>query len=127
MSIILFDSRPNTGKMRRRPWKFLLFPLVAAGIALLLGGVVQYLWNAILPAVIGVGALTFWQALGLLVLCRLLFGGFGGRGKGGWGGRHSSGPPAHLRQRWMQMSDEERSQFREEWRQRCRPRRRDEK
>ncbi len=93
----------------------------------LLGSVVQYLWNNILPAVIGVGMLSFWQAVGLLVLCRILFGGFrGGRGgswdKGPWRGA----PPRQMRERWMQMSEEERTRFKEEWRQRCRPRGRQE-
>lgn len=120
----MFNSQPNGGKMRRRPWKFLFFPLIAAGVVLLLGTVVQYLWNAILPAAVGVATLTFWQAVGLLVLCRLLFGGFGGRG-GGWGGHQRGGPPARLRERWMHMSEEERIRFREEWKQRCRPRGRD--
>lgn len=115
----MFNSQPNGGKIRH-PWKYLFFPLIAAGVVLLLGTVVQYLWNTILPAAIGVGTLTFWHAVGLLVLCRLLFGGFGGRG-GGWRG----GPAARMRERWMKMSEEERVRFREEWKQRCRPRGRD--
>ena len=118
----MFNGRPNTGNMRRRPWKFLLIPFAVAGMVFLLGTVVQYLWNNILTPVAGVGALSFWQAVGLLVLCRLLFGGFGGGRRGGWGGRHRGGPPAHLQERWMQMSDEERARFQEEWKQRCRPR-----
>ena len=119
----MFDKHPNAGNMRRRPWKFLLIPFGIAAMILLLGGAIQYLWNNILTPVLGVGALTFWQAAGLLVLCRLLFGGFhGGRG---WGGRHRGGPPPHLRERWMQMSDEERQRFQEEWQQRCRPKRRE--
>jgi len=120
----MFNGRPDNGNMRRRrPWRFLLIPLGVAAMVFLLGGVVQYLWNNILPAVLGVGMLSFWQAVGLLVLCRLLFGGFrGGRG-GGWGeGRRRGGPPK-MRERWMQMSEEERIRFQEEWRQRCRPRR----
>lgn len=121
----MFDQRPNNGNMRRRPWKFLLIPFGVAGMLLLLGGVVQYLWNNILPPVIGVGALTFWQAVGLLVLCRLLFGGFRGGQRGGWGSRRRGGPPAQMRERWMNMSEEERTRFQEEWRQRCRPRGRD--
>ena len=121
----MFDDQPNLGRMRRRPWKFLLIPFGIAGMVLLLGGTVQYLWNYILPPVIGVGALTFWQAVGLLVLCRLLFGGFGGGRRGGWDGRRRGGPPA-MRERWMNMNEEERARFKEEWRQRCRPDRREE-
>lgn len=120
----MFNGHPNAGNLRRRPWKFLLFPLLAAGVVFLAGTAVQYLWNAILPAVTGVRALTFWQAVGLLVLCRLLFGGFRG-GSANWRGRHRGGSP-RMRERWMQMSEEERARFKEEWRQRCRPRKRGE-
>jgi hypothetical protein len=47
--------------------------LAGAGIALLAGGVVTYLWNAILPEALGVRPLTFLQGVGLLILSRLLF------------------------------------------------------
>ncbi len=59
---------------------------IAIGIALLfgfmafilLGGiVVQWLWNWLLPDICGLRRVTFWEALGLLALCRILFGGFG--------------------------------------------------
>lgn len=56
-------------------------PLAIAGLALFIaigGQVVMYLWNAILPELFGWKTITFWQALGLLALCRILFGGFGG-------------------------------------------------
>ncbi len=56
--------------------------LVAAAA---LAGVVMLLWNAVMPAVLaGARVMDYWQALGLLVLCRILFGGF--RGGGGWHG-----------------------------------------
>lgn len=63
-------------------------PLAIVGIAVFaaLGGwVVQHLWNWLLPALFGWPAVTFWQALGLLALCRILFGGFGR-------GMHHAGP-----------------------------------
>jgi len=55
-------------------------PLAIAGLAafIALGGfVVQLLWNGLLPPLFGWREVTFWQALGLLALCRILFGGFG--------------------------------------------------
>ena len=71
--------------------------LIALGIAgviaitlfIFLGGtVVQLLWNWLMPPLFGWRELTFWQALGMLALCRILFGGLGGRGrrKGMWRG-----------------------------------------
>lgn len=68
----------------RRKWMFFA-PAAVLGIAALaaLGGeAVKVLWNAILPALFGWPAVTFWQALGLLVLCRILFGGIGRHGGG---------------------------------------------
>ncbi len=93
--------------------KGFFFLLIGAAVALLLAAVVQMLWNAILPAVMAVQPLTYGQALGLLVLCRILFGGFGFRGA--WRG----GPPRHFREKWMQMDDAERAQFKEAWKRRC--------
>ena len=83
---------------------------------LIFGFVVMSLWNNILPAVTGVKAITFLQALGILVLSKILFGGFGGRG-GRWRGN-----PAwkeKMKQRWDKMTPEEREKFKSEWKSRC--------
>lgn len=64
--------------------KFIFFIPVVAAIAAALGYIVMFLWNWILPEVVHAGRLNFWQALGLLVLCRLLFGNFN---KGGGNNR----------------------------------------
>jgi hypothetical protein len=45
--------------------------------------VVMLLWNALIPSIIGWSAINYWQAAGLLVLSRLLLGGFGRFGKFG--------------------------------------------
>lgn len=63
----------------RKKWIFIA-PLALAGMVLFafLGGtIVKLLWNALLPPLFGLPVVTFWQALGLLVLCRILFGGHG--------------------------------------------------
>ena len=68
----------------RRKW-FFIAPLAIAGMTLFIfagGEVVKLLWNSLLPPLFGVPAVTFWQALGVLVLCRILFGGFGRHGGG---------------------------------------------
>lgn len=63
----------------RRKW-VLIVPAALAGMALFAfagGEVVRLLWNWLLPPLFGVREVTFWEALGLLALCRILFGGFG--------------------------------------------------
>jgi hypothetical protein len=71
--------------------RFGMFPLMALAAALVLGAAVRWLWNAILPALLNVNPISYWQAVGLLVLCRILFGNFGGR-PGGFGA-----PPRWIR------------------------------
>jgi len=84
--------------------KILLMVLVATTV---FGFVVMELWNALMPQIFGLRALTFWQALGLLLLAKLLFGGFH---------RHSGGPARwrhRMKERWEQMTPEERDRFRQ--------------
>lgn len=80
--------------------------LAAAGI-LGITYLVMVLWNAILPNLIHVGQLGYWQALGLLVLCKILFGGF----------KMNGGPGRGKGQRWKakfeNMSHEEREEFKQ--------------
>ncbi len=102
--------------------RFWLFPFWAVAAALVLGGVVKFLWNAILPPLVGVAEISFWQAVGLLILCRILFGNFGRGPMGGpsrWkNGEHFRGGP-QWREKWTAMSEEERAKLKEEWRKRC--------
>jgi len=93
--------------------KFFFFLPVIALIATVLGFIVMYLWNWILPEVTHAGPLNFWQALGLLILCRLLFGNFN---KGGGGFREKAGK---MRSKWRSMDEEERIKFKEEYKRWC--------
>jgi len=80
--------------------------IVLAAVAVL-GGLVMLLWNAIVPGLFaGARPIEYLEALGLLVLSRILFGGF--RGHGGWHGHR------HWRHegRWGAMTSEERERFR---------------
>src|SRR5580765_5540508 len=103
----------------RRRIRFPFFPLIPIAAALLFGFIVMLLWNAILPKVMNAAPLNYWQAVGLLVLCRILFGSFKGKpqfeSRSGWRG----GPP--WRRKWAGMSDEEKTKFRQEWKRRCGP------
>lgn len=101
--------------MRRRS-RFFFFPLFLLAGLLLLGWVVMLLWNAVIPAVFpSVKTLQYGQAVGLLLLCRILVGSFRGRPPGGPG--MSNRPP--WRERWSSMNEEERARFREAWKNRC--------
>jgi hypothetical protein len=83
------------------------------------GELVKLLWNWLAPELFGFRQVTFWQALGLLALCRILFGGFG------LGGGHRSGPRRRMEgrirervgermnERWEQMTPEERERIRQ--------------
>jgi hypothetical protein len=76
---------------------------------------VLWLWNHLMPAIFGLHAITFWQALGLLVLSKILFGGFRGRPGFAMHWRH------RMMERWEQMTHEEREKFRAGMRGGCGP------
>lgn len=81
----------------------------------LLGVVVMLLWNWVMPPIFpGVAEIGFWRALGLLVLCRVLFGGFRGR-HGGWHEKRR-----FMQARWEAMTPEERERCQRRGRLFCR-------
>jgi hypothetical protein len=87
-------------------WKALNIAVIVIVAINVFGFAIMQLWNWLMPAIFGLKAITFVQALGLLVLSKILFGGFhrhgGGRGwkRGQWDAR------------WAAMSEEEREKFR---------------
>ena len=90
----------------------LKFMLLGAVAVTLFSGVVMGLWNWLMPVIFGWRVITFWQALGLLVLSRILFGRVGGPRRGmHW--RH------RMMERWSQMTPEEREKFMEGMKGRC--------
>lgn len=82
------------------------FLAVAAGFS----AVVMLLWNWLMPAIFGLVTINFWQALGILVLARILFGSFGGK-KMGMGGMmpHNHHNPMH--DKWKKMTPEQQKEF----------------
>src|SRR4030088_1238015 len=127
--ICVGDCKPFTTKSRKheglnmRPrWKKMIYiaPLAIVGIFVFIavgGEIVLQLWNWLLPPLFGWRQITFWQALGMLALCRILFGGFGCHG----------GHRSNVRRRradlmagrWEAMTPEERERLREVMRERC--------
>lgn len=102
------------GKRSKKFWIFaaIFGPLAIAAGVFIFGSVVMWLWNAILPGLFGISTISFWQALGILVLSKILFGGFGGHHRHGHGSRHNS-------ERWMHLNPEEREKMKSAWRSRC--------
>src|SRR5262245_5385800 len=109
----------------RKYWP-LFIPLVLVGFAVFIfigGGIVMLLWNWLGP-LFSLPQLTFWQALGMLAICRILFGGFGMGGGhsshgGKWDGRKWDRWVDRFAERWHGMSPEEREIFRQRVRERC--------
>jgi hypothetical protein len=85
-------------------WHIVLVLAAVAGFS----AIVMLLWNFTIPGISGLACINFWQALGLLVLCRLLFGGIGGKfWRIGWL-KHHHNP---IREKWLRMTPEERKEF----------------
>ncbi len=99
---------------KRRKKLIWIAPAAIAGMAVFawIGGeVVMHLWNWLAPELFGLRTITFWQALGLLALGRILFGGCG------VGGGVRSNVRRRMRERmserWEHMTPEERDRFRQ--------------
>jgi hypothetical protein len=93
---------------------FFLIPPAIVLFVVVIGEIVMHLWNWLLPPLFGWHTIGFWQALGLLLLSRILLGGFGGHG--GPGGRRR-----RMQERWDKMTPEEREKFRQGMKGRCGP------
>ena len=96
-------------------WRGLKFVSFVVLVALALSFVVMSLWNWLMPGLFGVRLVSFWQALGLLVLSKILLGGFRSRPGGQMHWRR------RMMERWEQMTPEEREKFRQGMRHRCGP------
>ena len=93
--------------IRRAP--FFVLMATAGVIAFVI--IVMLLWNALMPVLFHLPVITFWQALGLLVLSKILFSSWRGGPRPHWRNK--------ARQKWMDMTPEERERFKEEWGRRC--------
>jgi hypothetical protein len=111
--------RSHEGLKARRKKLLWVAPAAILGIALFafLGGeIVRLLWNWLAPDLFGWREITFWQAFGLLALCRILFGshGFHVRPR-----RMADRFADRMTERWAEMSPEERERLRQSIRGRC--------
>lgn len=103
--------------MRKR-WMLmiLLVPIVAFAIVY----VVTTLWNCLIPVLFNGPAITYLQALGLLILSKIFFGGVGGRK---WGCGCHCGEGGYwknkMHSRMEGMTPEEKEKFKQAFKNRC--------
>jgi hypothetical protein len=88
-----------------RMWKGIKIGMFAVAGSVVLGLALKGLWNWLMPGIFHLGTITFWQALGLLILSKILFGGFHRHagGRRGW--------KRHREERWAGMTAAERERF----------------
>lgn len=86
--------------------KAIFIPVFIVGGLALLSAVVMLLWNALMPQIFNLPEIGFWQALGLFILSKLLFGGLPHKHK-----HH----PHISHKRWDSLSEEEKEKMREQW------------
>jgi hypothetical protein len=51
--------------------------VTAIAFAFVFGYVVELLWNWLMPEIFGLKTITYWQGFGIVILCKIIFGGFG--------------------------------------------------
>jgi hypothetical protein len=109
-----------------RALRVVKFVMMFAVMCLVVGYVTERLWNWLVPSIFHLRVITYWEAVGLLVLSKILLGGGVHRHGGGRGGRHWKERRAwkkRMKMRWQTMSPEERERFRgamkERWGGRC--------
>mgnify|MGYP000126246100 FL=1 len=92
--------------------RFFIIPLFGVLAIAAFGAIVMLLWNFVVPGVLGLATINFWQALALFALARILFGGFPSRrGFPGRRGMPSSREGNPFRAKWEKMTPEERKDF----------------
>ena len=69
--------------------------LFAVAFALVFGMLVKLIWNSLMPAIFNLKEITYWQAFGIIILAKLLFGGFGHRRQDRRGKSGKYFPPWH--------------------------------
>jgi hypothetical protein len=100
------------GKQRGKGYwikRAIFIPIAIGAGVFIFGSVVMLLWNNLLPTLFGVSTITFWQAIGVIILSKILFGGF----RGGHGYHRFHGNRGY--DRWMHLTPEEKEKMKSEW------------
>lgn len=103
--------------------KFLFLKIFGAitlfsALAFIFSFIVMWLWNTIIPGITGWKMISFWEAAGLLLLSKILFGMRGGRWHSGYWGHGY-----FWRKKWdnkiRTLSPEERERLKADWKKYC--------
>ena len=96
--------------------KMLLMPFFFIGMAALVTWVLMILWNWLMPVLFGLSIISFWQAFGLLLMSKILFGGLhGGKHKCCGHHGHSNSWKSKFKHKWHKMSDEDKRRWEEKF------------
>jgi hypothetical protein len=99
--------------------KAIKFICIASLAVFLFAYVVMLLWNCLIPSIFGISSITFWQAAGLLLLSRLLFGTF--HRCGGGGHKRHGYWKNKMKEKYKNMTPEEKERFKEKFGRYCNP------
>lgn len=98
--------------MRHIKWQWVVKAVFFGALMIFVfTGATMLLWNTLATAIFGLPAINFFQTIGLMILGRLITGGFR---PGGWGGP-AQARKHFMRERWQHMSEDERKQFMQRW------------
>ncbi len=111
-----FSIESGIARGFEKGFKYLFYGLFMLLFAALFGFVVQYLWNWLMPDLFGLPVITYWKALGLLILSKILFSGFGRKGHGSHYRSDKHIWKRKFRQKWENMTEEDREKYRNCWR-----------
>jgi len=98
--------------------KCFFFPLLILSI-FAVSAIVMLLWNWIIPGISNLSPLSYWQAMGLLLLCRILFSGLHFKRHHTRGIRHAHFAHAAFKDKFMDLTVEEKQKFKDQWKSRC--------
>lgn len=98
----------------KKHWGFKIVGAIVIGGAFVFLYIFAFksLWNWIVPAVFKGPTITFLHAFGIMLLAKMLFGGFHGKsGKcgGGWKNRKKQFWKQRFKDKWQHMSEEEKA------------------
>lgn len=98
--------------------KYIWWPLFFIAMGAAMTVVVMLLWNWLMPLLFGLTMITFWEALGILILSKILFGGHWGK-RGGHcchgGGHGHYGWKHKFKNKWQDMSEEDKKTWESRW------------